>query len=165
MNIFNNRLNIELTDADVAAIRTNVAATTAIVPFAIGLSADEKDGMQGIDVELKVFCDDAIVEMGVHSAILPAFMTPLMVQKDLNLFEDFEQVIPALETMLGKFKDTQFLAGAEALSVCLIFYGLLKQAARAGVPGAQSSFDRLKKHFENRGGGVPLVAPVPRPTP
>ncbi|MCF8256319.1 MAG: hypothetical protein K9J06_02130 [Flavobacteriales bacterium] len=42
---------------------------------------------------------------------------------------------------------TQFLAGAEAYSVCLIYYKILEAAAKAGMPGADERYNRLKERF------------------
>jgi hypothetical protein len=44
-------------------------------------------------------------------------------------------------------EDTAFLAGSEAYSASLAFYGAIKNAAKNKVPGATQAYEDLKARF------------------
>jgi hypothetical protein len=66
-----------------------------------------------------------------------------------------------LEDYLDKVRDTQYLAGAEAYAVCLIYYKILEAAAKAGIAGAAERYNRLKVRFEGQGGPGTPTPPAP----
>jgi hypothetical protein len=56
-----------------------------------------------------------------------------------------------LEDYLDKERDTQYLAGVEAYAICLIYYRMIEAAAKAGLPGADERYNRLKSRFMGQG--------------
>jgi hypothetical protein len=72
-----------------------------------------------------------------------------------------EEVAIKLEDYLDKVRDTQYLAGAEAYAVCLIYYKILEAAAKAGIAGAAERYNRLKVRFEGQGGPGTPTPPAP----
>lgn len=174
-NIQNNRLNITVTPAEQAAAQQHFADLRAQFPFFIGLTAAEKKAMNGINVSNKQWVQDCITEMEQDPSLLPGFLTPAQVKTDLQLFEQLEVIKVEALDFYDRVSDTQFLAGAEAYAVCLIYYRILEAAAKAGMPGADERYNRLKERFAGQGGpgeapapgpgDGPAPAPTPTPTP
>lgn len=82
----------------------------------------------------------------------PKFVTEFMDVKALE--NDFKSVLelsnllrPIAQLQSG-FNDTILLAGGEALSNALIYYGTVKQAAKNNVPDAKTIYEDLKKRYE-----------------
>jgi hypothetical protein len=175
-NIQNNRLNLTLTPVQQTDAQQHFADLRALFPFFIGLTSSEKKSMNGINVSNKQWVEDCINEMEQDPSLLPGFITPLQVKTDLQLFEDLEVVKVEAMDFYDRVSYTQFLAGAEAYSVCLIYYRILEAAAKAGMPGADERYNRLKERFMQQpepstpqpptgGGTEPAPAPISTPPP
>jgi hypothetical protein len=159
-NITDNRLNLVMTDPELASAVQHFTDLKTQMPFLVGLALGEKKEMQGINVSNKAWVEDCIIEMEQDPSILPGFLTPAMVTRDLKLFEQLDVVRVNAADFAAKVSDTQFLAGAEAYAVCLIYYKILEAAAKAGIAGAAERYNRLKARFENQGGtGTPTTPP------
>lgn len=175
-NITNNRLNINITAPDQAASQQHFNDLRSLFPFLVGLASSEKQEMNGINVANKQWVEDCIVEMEQDPSLLPGFITPQQVKTDLQLFEQLEVIKVDAADFHSRISDTQYLAGAEAYAVCLIYYKILEAAAKAGLPGANERYNRLKERFtqsnleaENKGtkagGQGQTPPPPPMPTP
>lgn len=72
-NITENKLNAVISAVDIAAINTSIATINAKLP-AGSLTDEQRNNLKAINVDNKVFVEDAIVEMTVNGAgVLPAF--------------------------------------------------------------------------------------------
>lgn len=151
MNITNNRLDLVLTDPQIAAAVQHFTDLKAGLPPLIGLTADEKKAMPGIDVSNKQWALDCLNEMEQDPSLLPGFLTPNNVKRDLVLFDQLEVIKVNALDFADRISDTQYLAGAEAYAVCLIYYRILEAAAKAGIPGADERYNRLKSRFMGQG--------------
>lgn len=150
-NIQNNRIDLNITPADRTAAQQHFADLRTLFPFLIGLTATEKKTMPGINVGNKQWVEDCIVEMEQDPDLLPGFLKPSQVKTDLQLFEELEVIKVEALDFYDRISDTQFLAGAEAYAVCLIYYRILEAAAKAGMPGADERYNRLRERFANQG--------------
>ena len=160
MNVVENRMHFAILAIDLATGKQKVLEITALFPFLIGMSKEEKSHYQGIDVENKEWVDQCINEMNADSSFLPGYLSVAAVQQDFKLFNDLESLRVMVEALLAKLSDTQFAAGAEAYAACLLYYMMVRAAAKAGVPGAQAIYDRLKVRFINQGNHTP-TPPTP----
>ncbi len=151
-NIQNNRIDTIVSDADMTAAKQHFTDLVTLLPFLKGLEKEEKKGMQGIHVANKQFVQDCINEMDQDPSMLPSFIDVNNVKNDFNLYNQLDQLQVFAQDFVDKLGDTQYLAGAEAYNVCLIYYRIAEAAAKAGLPGADERYNRLKSRFENQGG-------------
>lgn len=159
-NLTNNRLNITATPAQITAVKTALATATTNLPFLIGLTVEERIALPAIDVNNKIFTEDAITAGVNNAAMLPAYLSVTNMQSDLTLFTQLEEVIALVKQLLEKLEDTQLLAGSESYSSALALYKLFGSAAESGVPGADAIVAQLRQRFANQGGsGTPPVQP------
>jgi len=152
MAITSNRLSVTLTPAAITAIKTAIATVNTQLPFLLGLTSAERKAIPKIDVNNKVFVEDALTAINNNTGILPSYINATEIGKDLELFEQLDELVQLVGQLYDKLKDTQMLAGSEAYVSSLVAYKLFASAADAGLPGAESIYNQLKQRFTVSGG-------------
>jgi hypothetical protein len=158
-NLTNNRLNATATAAQIAAVKTALQTISTNLPFLIGLTVEERSTLPAIDVNNKVFTEDAINAGINNSAMLPAFLSVSSMQTDMMVFDQLDELIFVMKQILEKLEDTQLLAGSEAYTTALMLYKLFGAAADSGIPGADAIVTQLRARFAAQGNNsrpVPL---------
>ena len=114
-----------------------------------------------LDEANKVFVEECLQEAQVNGTILPLPVQPLVkeMNKDLTLFNQLDQAESIFNGWMIRIKDTKRLTAHEAYKVALTVYTIYEALAKAGVPGAQASYDRLKQRFAGQGGRPPQQNP------
>jgi len=150
-NLTNNRLNITATPAQITAIKGALQTILTNLPFLIGLTTEERVVLPAIDINNKVFTEDAIMAGVNNTAMLPAFISVPNMQTDMTLFSQLDEIIILMKQLLEKLEDTQLLAGSEAYTSALVLYKLFGSAADAGIPGADAIVSQLRARFTSQG--------------
>src|SRR5690554_2653402 len=116
------------------------------------LTDEQRSSLNAISVDNKVFVEELLDEMTNNpNAAVNATYSMEFLGNDLQLFEQTESIISRVMDILQRLEDIKRLAGHEAYGMATGAYGLLEVMARTGVPGAQSSYDRLKPRFSKSG--------------
>nr|WP_319399225.1 hypothetical protein [uncultured Carboxylicivirga sp.] len=147
MNNIDNKISAELNVEVLTQIKDLLKQITDLMPFLIGLSPDERMRYPKMDVSNKDFVNDAVNAISNDGAILPAYINPDEMKKDLNLFNQLEEVLMPLSYLYDQVRDTQMMAGSEAYSTALMIYKMAKVAAKAGLPGANGIYTQLRGRF------------------
>jgi hypothetical protein len=150
-NITNNRINITMTTAQVAAVKSAIATIQTNMPFLLGLTLDERIQLPKINVANKAFTEDAINAVANNSSLLPGYLNLQNMQNDLQLFSQLDEIIGMLNSLLEKLQDTQTLAGSEAYVAALTAYKLFGAASDAGIAGTDAIYDQLRTRFTQSG--------------
>ena len=150
-NLTNNRLNVTATPAQITAIKSALQTILTNLPFLIGLTTEERTVLPAIDVNNKVFTEDAITAGINNASMLPSFISVPSMQTDMTLFGQLDEIIVLVKQVLERLEDTQLLAGSEAYSSALMLYKLFGSAADAGVPGADAIVTQLRARFTSQG--------------
>lgn len=158
-NLTNNRLNIVATEAQITAAKNSLVQFDAQFPFLIGLTVDEKTTLPAINVDNKIFTEDAINAAVNNMDMLPGYLSVSGVQTDMMLFNQLDELVPMVRKQLEKLEDTRFLAGSEAYSTALMIYKLFGAAAESGIPGADAIVAQLRERFTSNG-NTPNNPPV-----
>ena len=98
-----------------------------------------------------MFVEDALATVQENGEILPSFVKPADMEKDMDLYRRLDGVVIRVSQLGAKLRDTQMLAGSEAYSNALSVYKMFGMAAEAGLPGAQPIYERLRARFERPG--------------
>lgn len=160
-NVTENRVNAILTAADLAAITAAAATIGSKIP-SITLTDDERLTYLGMDVDNKVFVEDCISEMGiVGPGVLPAFMTPALIQTDLTLYEQMDEILNQLANLTQRAEDVKRVAGSEGYGMATAVYNNLGLAAKYGLPNTQQAHDKLKVRFVVKTGATKQVDTKP----
>lgn len=150
-NLFNNRLSVTLTDADLQSALALIQQLDSNLPFLIGLTDQERMVLPKINRSNKLFVDDALQAMRSNAFLMPMYIDQTELEKDLVLFEQLSEIEQLLTRLLTKVSHTRTLAGSEAFSASLMFYRMAKAAAQSGLPGAEAVADRLGRRFVRAG--------------
>ena len=150
-NLTNNRLEVTATEAQIAAVKDALQTISTNLPFLIGLTIEEREKLSAIDVENKVFTEDAI-NAGVNNPdLLPSYISVASIQTDMLLFNQLDELLLLVKQSLEKLEDTHLLAGSEAYTTALMLYKLFGAAADSGVPGADAIAAQLRERFTAQG--------------
>ena len=155
-----NRISAELTAANKTAILTKIDEITALLPFLLNLTVEERSTLPKMGAFRDGMDEAFAMEMMAHPEMVPGFvdMTELAGDRALRAaLRDLFQRVGALCEALG---DTQTAAGVDVYMAYLSFYNNVKQAAKRNVPGANTVQENLKRFFR-RGGGTPTPPPTP----
>ena len=150
-NITENKLNTVIAAADLAAISTNIAAINSKLP-AGSLTDEQRMNLKSINVDNKVFVEDAITEMTVNGAgIMPAFLNAANLQNDITLYDQLDTVESGLNTLLQRISDLKRIAGDEAYTGGLTVYRIFESANSAGLNQAKQPYEKLRARFNAQG--------------
>jgi len=156
MNQTNNRINIVIPVKDKQAMLEKIKDLESLFrPYLAGLTPSERKTLPKINVDNKVFVEDVLNHMTTAAAadFLPGYLSPAAMQYDLTLFEQMDELLAPLASLVSKVDDTRLLAGSEAYSSSLAFKRLADAAAMSGVPGAIDISRKLKERFYGQGSG------------
>lgn len=162
-NLLNNRVNVTATPAQVTAVKTAFQTILANLPFLVGLTADERKSLQTIDVANKAFTEDAINAAINNATLVPGYVSVTGMQNDLALFVQLDEISGLASQLCERVEDTKMLAGSEAYQAALTLYRAFGTAADAGVSGADSIVEQLKKRFPSNNGSPTVHAAPPAP--
>jgi hypothetical protein len=166
-NISTNLLNVVLAATDMGTVTTAIATIdTTLDPVESTLTDEERASLLSLDVNNKVFAEEALQEVDTNGSMLPAAVNSLFLKNDLTLYDQLDGIESQLENVLRKVRDAKRVAGHEAYAMALTIYTLYRSLAAVGVAGAQQSADRLGERFAQNANGAPRLDNGPtEPTP
>jgi hypothetical protein len=151
-NISYNRIDTVISEASITSIKTNLQHILTLLPDC-SLTANEKKSFRGMDADNKVFTEDCINLLRSNGAeTMPSYIKVDNLIADLQLFEQLDILKLMLNQIMSQVNDAQRLAGKEAYDIALKVYELYETAAKSGVPGSQTSFDKLNQRFKTNSG-------------
>lgn len=152
-NITTNLIDTNISVADRTTIQTSVSTIlTTLNPYVRNLTDEERDRLLSLDVNNKVFVEEAIDEITNNGSILPTAISLGQLENDLELFNQLDSLESILQNMLDRVRDTKRLAGHEAYAMALTAYTIYKALANSGVEQAHTSAERLGQRFSGNGG-------------
>ena len=158
-NSTNNRLSATLPAAKLAKITQLLTDLNAELDFTVGLTADERISLPKMNDGTEPFVDDALAGAQQNTDLFPAYVKMEELQKDLTLYTQLGPLVSRLAGLSEQLRDTQMLAGSEAYVTALMIYRLAESASKAGLPGADTLYQTLRKRFV--GQGTPGFKPAP----
>jgi len=150
-NITNNRISQEVTVEAVEKVNLAIRVIYENLPFLIGLTKEERKKLPKIYKDNKEFVQDVLDAMKDNQHLVPPYISYEEINKDFTLYKKLNDISFALAQLAEKTSDTQMLAGSEAYSSALMFYKMAQLAAQAGMPGADTIYDKLKERFKGQG--------------
>ena len=99
-NLTNNRLDIVATEAQITAAKNSLVQFDAQFPFLIGLTVEEKTTLPAINVDNKIFTEDAINAAVNNMDMLPGYLSVSGVQTDMKLFNQLDEMVPMVRKHL-----------------------------------------------------------------
>ena len=153
-NITNNKLSVVLTQAQIDAVKAAINTINTNLPMLLGLTLEERKTLPKVDVNNKIFVEDAINAMETNPSFLPAYFSVAELKKALTLYQQLDPLLLEINKLAEKIDDTQMLAGSEAYVTALAAYRNFEAAAKAGIQGADTIYELLKARFAGQGSSV-----------
>ncbi len=150
-NFANNRINLTATAAQITAVKTALQTINTNLPFLIGLTKKERDELPSMDVNNKVFTEDALNGVVNNPGFAPNFINITSMQNDLTLFNQLEELLLITSQLCEKIEDTRLLAGSEAYDAARYIYRNVQSQADAGIPGADTLANKLAERYADQG--------------
>ncbi len=150
-NLFDNILNITLTEAQISQFREGIIQAENGVPFLVGITKVQRMTIPKIAEGNLNFVQDSLNAMQDNTDMLPAYMNNDNLATDLTLYQQLDPLVQLVGQLYEKLRDTQMLAGSEAYISALAFYRMVEAAAKAGLPGADTVYEQLRQRFEGQG--------------
>lgn len=158
-NITENRIDIILAQSDIDLFNSNITDIDNRLPN-ISLTETQRATFLSMDVDNKVFAEDAANEVGVSGAsFIPPFISVTSLKNDIVLFEQMDVLESGLKNLLQKVQDVKRTAADEAMTVANVIYKMYEMANIAGVPDAKQGYEKLKERYKRQSTSV--IAPTP----
>jgi hypothetical protein len=146
--INNNRLNIVMTSEELASVKSLFTAIQEKLHFLIGLTPAERISLPKINVNNKVFAEDACNVLKNNPQLFPPFMTITELENDLELFRQLDELHTLSRQLTERIVDTRMLAGSEAYTTALSIYRMSEAAALSGLAGSKIIYKQLRDRFK-----------------
>ena len=146
-----NRVSAVLGDAEIAELRTHIAALRARLPFLVNLSPQDRKELPKLGDKTVGFDEKCRSYMSSHPEFIPPFISVDEVEKDRELRSRFLAFMPEFMMLAEHMDDTLTVLGSEILMADLAYYQNVREAARRGLPGAQQIYDDMRVRFPGAG--------------
>jgi hypothetical protein len=153
-----NRLSATITDEVKIQVLAKFQEVMDLLPFLVNLSSAEKRGITTIGTERGAMDEAFAAEISAHPELVPSFVDTAELELDRALRADLLEILQRSREMCEALEDTSHVAGSDVLLSYLSFYSNAQQAAKRGVPGADTLLANLSRFFPKRGRAV---APTP----
>jgi hypothetical protein len=146
-----NRISLEITpDQKTAIVNAVTALKTALNGLLINLTAEEKQSLPRIGDNSLAFDEKCTAYMASRADLVPSFLDMAEMALDRKLVADLLPCLRELAPLCEGMEDTIMLANSDNMVGDLAFYQNVRQAARRGVPGADTIYNDLKTRFPGR---------------
>ena len=145
-----NRLSLNITDAQKAAVATDTGKLAASTEgFNVVISKEELKSLPKIADGRMPFVQKAADYSVSNPEHVPAVLDVPEFQKDVKAFAALREMARPLRQILEKIENSMNVAGSEAFYAARDYYKMVQLNAKLGVPGAQAIYDDLRRLFES----------------
>lgn len=145
-----NRVSFSITPEVEQGILDAIAQIESDLPMLINLSADDRHDLPKMGDKTLAFVTKSLEYAKQNPGVVPPFLNIPEFEKDVNAATSMSKILRPLKQLLERIDDTTMLAGSEAYSAALIFYGAVKGAAKADVGGMKTVYDDLQSRFPGK---------------
>lgn len=146
-----NHVSATVTDEIKIQVLAKFQEVMDLLPFLVNLSPAEKRGITTIGTERGAMDETFHAEMNAHPELVPSFVDTAELELDRELRGDLLEILQRAREVCEALEDTSHLAGSDVLLGYLSFYSNAQQAAKRGVPGADTLLANLSRFFPKRG--------------
>ena len=147
----NNQISVEIPESVITEVNSKLKEIkTALAPYLQALTADEvhslyKMGDKSVATVQKI--KDYVTS---NPEFLPAYMDKNEFLKDVQVVSQLQPLFNLSQQIAQDLSDTITLAGSEAMTSGLLYYGTVKEAASKGVNTAKPIYEDLNQRFSKR---------------
>ena len=155
-----NRVSITLSDDVIERLQGAVKVLSDnLQPILVKINAQERRELAKMGDKTVSFVTKSAEYAEMNPLLVPPFVDVPEMRKDVNAIGVLRPIASELEKLTDQLSDTMMLAGSEAFSSALAFYGSVKNAAKLNQPNAEVIANELKVRFAKS--SVPSQPEVP----
>lgn len=144
-----NKINFTIPPEVVTQVNEALATiATALQPYLIALSPDERRELPKMSDKTQPFVDKALDYLSRAPQFAPPYMDVDGMRNDMAVHNQLMPMLRQVRILSDNLDDTTMEAGAESYVAALMYYNSVKMAAKMDIPGAKSIYDDLSKRFE-----------------
>jgi hypothetical protein len=155
-----NRISAELAAEAKAQILTKLREIKALLPFLVTLTPKERKGTPTIGTERTGMVVAFTASMNAHPEFIPGFVEMPEVTLDRDLREAMLEVFMATTELQEAQADTLQVIGRDLYMAFMSYYANVQQAAKRGVPGAETVLNDLKRFIPRGRSSGPETPPA-----
>ena len=146
-----NLFTLNLQQQDIAEINTAIATLkTKLIPALKSMNYEDKNELPKMGDKTIAFVTKAIEHCESNPELVPPFLDTAEFKKDISAIETLRSFYSPLEQVTAMLSDSMILAGSDAYSAALMFYGSVKSAKKSNVAKAGSIYDDLSSRFPGK---------------
>jgi hypothetical protein len=138
---------VVITPAQKAAIIAKVAELSALLPWTVGLSDEERKTLFKMGEKSLGFDEKVATYMTNRPDLVPGYVDMTALAQNRQARVDVGDITRVVGDVWQRLSDTGLVLGNQAFKPELAFYHNAQEAAKHGVNGAQGIVDDLKARF------------------
>jgi hypothetical protein len=143
-----NLVSISFASEELASFHQSIETlVNGLTPKLVSISSANRQELPKMGDKTVAFVTKAHQYTKEHSDLVPPYINPAEMEKDIVAVKELRAMLAPLQKLTTMIEDTAILAGSEAYSASLAFYGLLKNASKMNVPGTANAYQDLKERF------------------
>jgi len=143
-----NRISATLSAPDREAVLTAIATIRQKLPFLIDLNSDERHAMTKLGDKSRAFVSKAVEVAAQNPDVLPRSFNLEEMRRDVQLFEDLQPILLALNQLQDLVDDTVMQVGSEAYAAALAVYTYAKASGTGSA--LEAAADDLGQRFARK---------------
>jgi len=146
-----NMFSLNISQQDIAEINKAIATLKAkLMPALKAVKSEEKSELPKMGDKTYSFVTKALEYCEANPELVPPFLDTDEFKRDLKSIEMLRSFYSPIEQVAEMLSDSMTLAGSDAYSAALMFYGSVKSAKKSNVAKAGTIFDDLSSKFPGK---------------
>ena len=149
-DLTSNRISYVLNAEEFSAAKSHLQKLYESLHFMVKLTPKETDLFYRISDADKNFMRNCLMEMNSAGDLLPPFVKPEEVVKDLTCGDQLLELENSVTELLEHIRRNRRLVNHEAYTTTSMFYHTIGSAARAGMAQARAMYERMQSYHVNQ---------------
>lgn len=143
-----NQISLEIPQTVIAEVNEKLQdCKTLLAPYLQGLSVDERKSIFKMGDKTVATVQKVKSYIETNPEFVPNYMDKMEFLKDEAVVTGLSPLGNLVSQLASDIEDTVMLAGSEAITSALFYYGSTKEAASKGVATAKPIYEDLSQRF------------------
>ena len=148
----NNQISVEIPQTVIDEVSQKLQdCKNLLAPYLQALTADQRKSIFKMGDKTLATVEKVKGYLQTNPEFAPAYMDKAEFLKDVDLASRLTPLKNITQQLAADLDDTVMLAGSEALTESLLYYGTAREAAGKGVATAKPVYEDLGKRFSKKG--------------
>ncbi|MGO4708958.1 hypothetical protein AB4Y90_07535 [Chryseobacterium sp. 2TAF14] len=147
-----NQISVEIPQNVLAEVNQKLQeCKTLLAPYLQALTVDDRKSLFKMGDKTVATVQKVKSYLETNPEFAPSYMDKAEFLKDEAVVSGLSPIFNLAEQLASDLNDTVTLAGSEALTASMLYYGSTKEAASKGVATAIPIYEDLSQRFSKRG--------------